>query len=209
MRCFPKLLLLLPGIVLLSCIEGLAQGPTYHIGRPATEDEVKALDIFIGPHGEGLPPGSGTVEQGQVIFIQRCAMCHGPNGEGGAKDAALEPAGYGGSDPYGDGPRLVGGIGTLGDKHPVRTIGSFWPSAPAIFEYIKRAMPPNQPSLKPDQVYAVLAFLLNRNGIIKEDAVLDAKTLPNVQMPNHDGFIPANPVYPEPGTKDRAEYRGP
>src|ERR1700730_4877892 len=123
MRCFPKLLLLLPGIVLLSCIEGLAQGPTYHIGRPATEDEVKALDIFIGPHGEGLPPGSGTVKQGQVIFIQGCAMCHGLNGEGGAKDAALEPAGYGGSDPYGDGPRLVGGIGTLADKHPVRTIG--------------------------------------------------------------------------------------
>jgi mono/diheme cytochrome c family protein len=202
MRCLTKLPHLLPGIILLYCFNSFAQGPKYHLGKPATPDEIKGLDIFIGPHGENLPPGSGTVKQGQQIFTQKCALCHGPNGEGGPKGVI--------SDPYQDGPRLVGGIGTLTDKKSVRTIGSFWSSAPAIWEFIKRGMPQNASgSLTPDQVYAVLAFLLNRNGIIKEDMVLDAKTLPTVQMPNRDGFIPAKPVYPEPGIpKDRSEYRG-
>jgi len=197
-----KLTLLVPAIVLLLCIEGLAQGPTYHIGTPATADELKALDIFIGPHGEGLPPGSGTVKQGQLIYMTKCFMCHGPNGEGGPN--GKEGNGTGGT------LRLVGGIGTLTDKKPVRTIGSYWSNAPAIWEFIKRAMPQyDSGSLTPDEVYAVLAFLFYKNGIVKEDVVLDAKTLPTVQMPNHDGFIPANPVYPEPGTpKDRYEYRG-
>src|ERR1035441_9288267 len=113
MRCLTKLPLLLPGIVLLSCIEGLAQGPTYHVGTPATADELKALNIFIGPHGEGLPPGSGTVKQGQLIFMTRCSMCHGPNGEGGPN--GMERNMTGGT------LRLVGGIGTLADKHPVTT----------------------------------------------------------------------------------------
>lgn len=202
MRCLTKLTLLLAGIVLPFCFDGLAQGPTYHLGKPATADDLKTLDIFIGPHGEGLPPGSGTVKQGQIIFMTRCAMCHGPNAEGGPKGAI--------QDPYQDGPRLVGGIGTLTDKKPVRTIGSYWSSAPAIWEFIKRAMPQNDSgSLKPEQVYAVLDFLLYKNGIVKEDMVLDAKTLPTVQMPNHNGFVPANPVYPEPGMpKDRSNYRG-
>jgi mono/diheme cytochrome c family protein len=184
--------LLLSGAILLASAAGFAQqGATYKVGRPATPDDIKALDLWVGPHGEGLPPGNGTAKQGQLVFTQKCAMCHGPNGEGGAPGSI--------SDPYGVGPRLVGGIGTLADKKPMKTVGSFWSSAPAIWDFINRAMPQNAPgSLKPDQVYAALAFILSRNGIIKEDDVLDAQSLPKVVMPNHDGFIPANPVWPEP-----------
>jgi mono/diheme cytochrome c family protein len=205
MRYFSKLPLL-AAVMLLACIEGSAQAPYEKVGKIATADDIKALDIWVGPHGEGLPPGSGTAKQGQVIFTARCAMCHGPNGEGGAPGSI--------SDPYGVGPRLVGGVAKTAvaktdDKQPVNmkskgnkeseSVGSFWSSAPAVWEFINRAMPQNNPgSLKPDQVYAVLAFILSRNSIIKEDDVLDAKSLAKVQMPNRDGFVPANPVYPMP-----------
>jgi S-disulfanyl-L-cysteine oxidoreductase SoxD len=185
MRCSPKLLLL-PGVILLACIEGLAQGPVYHMGRPPKAEEMRALDVCIGPEGQGLPAGSGNATQGAPIYMQKCAICHGLNGEGGV------------------GPKLVGGVGTLTDAQPVRTIGSFWPNAPSIWDFINRSMPQTQPgSLVPDEVYAVLAFLLTRNGIIKESDVLDATTLPKVKMPNHDGFVPAKPMYPEP-----AQYSG-
>lgn len=180
MRCSLKLSLF-TGIILVACTEGLAQGPTYHLGRTPKTEEIRTLDIAIGPEGQGLPPGNGSANQGAPIYMRKCAICHGLNGEGGS------------------GPRLVGGVGTLTDAHPIKTIGSFWPNTPAIWDFINRAMPLNQPgSLKTDEVYAVLAFLLNRSGIIKEGDVLDANTVSKLKMPNHDGFIPAIPVYPEP-----------
>lgn len=178
MRCFPKLLV--TGIAVLACASSWAQGPTHHLGRTPTAKEMAALDICIGPEGQGLPPGSGSAKEGAPIFTQKCAICHGLNGEGGV------------------GPRLVGGQGTLADISPVKTVGSFWPNAPAVWDFINRAMPQTQPgSLKPEEVYAVLAFILYRNGIIKEGDVLDPKTLPKIQMPNRNGFVPAVPVYPD------------
>jgi S-disulfanyl-L-cysteine oxidoreductase SoxD len=150
-----------------------AQLPTYGVGRPPIAEEVQAWDLTIRPDGQGLPPGSGTVALGQAVYAERCAACHGETGE----------------DPKYS--RLVGGHGTLATAQPIRTIGSFWPYAPTLWSYIRRAQPFDQPgSLTPDQVYAVSAYLLHRNGIIGEQDVMDATTLPLVQMPNRDGFVP-------------------
>jgi S-disulfanyl-L-cysteine oxidoreductase SoxD len=150
-----------------------AQLPTYGVGRPPTTEEVQAWELTIPPDGQGLPPGRGTAALGQAVYAERCASCHGERGE----------------DPKYS--RLVGGHGTLATAQPIRTIGSFWPYAPTLWSYIRRAQPFDQPgSLTPDQVYAVSAYLLHRNGIIGEQDVMDATTLPLVQMPNRDGFVP-------------------
>jgi S-disulfanyl-L-cysteine oxidoreductase SoxD len=150
-----------------------AQLPTYGVGRPPTSEEVRTWDLTIRPDGQGLPPGSGTVALGQAVYAERCAACHGETGE----------------DPKYS--RLVGGQGSLATDKPIRTIGSFWQYAPTLWSYIRRAQPYDQPgSLTPDQVYAVTAYLLHRNGIIGEQDVMDATTLPQVQMPNRDGFVP-------------------
>src|SRR5215470_9704741 len=149
---------------------------TPHLGRPATPAEVAGWDISIPPDGTGLPPGSGTPEQGAVIYAQQCQACHGEKGAG-------QP-----NDP------LVGGHGTLASPRPVRTIGSYWPYATTVFDYIRRAMPYPQPhSLTNDAVYAVTAYLLYLNGVIAEDDVINAQTLPLVKMPNRDNFILAYP----------------
>ena len=139
----------------------LAQGPAYNMGRAPTEAELKALDIAIGPEGKELPEGSGTPAQGARIFVaRRCEMCHGPNAKEG-------PA-----------PALVGG-GIAG-----------WSFATTIWDYIHRAMPLNQEGwLSPDEVYALTAFLLWKNNIIKEGDVLNAQTLPQVQMPNRKRYV--------------------
>jgi cytochrome c len=150
-----------------------AQLPTYGVGRPPTADEVQAWDLTIPPDGKGLPPGSGTAALGQAIYTERCASCHGETGE----------------DPKYS--RLVGGQGTLATDKPTKTIGSFWQYAPTLWSYIRRAQPFDEPgSLTPDQVYAVTAYLLHLNGIIGEQEVMDAKTLPLVKMPNRAGFVP-------------------
>src|SRR5688572_20752187 len=150
-----------------------AQFPTYGVGRPPTAEEVRAWDLTIRADGQGLPPGRGTAALGQAVYAARCAACHGETGE----------------DPKYS--RLVGGQGSLATAQPIRTIGSFWPYAPTLWSYIRRAQPFDQPgSLTPDQVYAVSAYLLHRNGIIGEQDVMDAQTLPQVQMPNRDGFVP-------------------
>jgi mono/diheme cytochrome c family protein len=150
-----------------------AQLPTYGVGRPPTAGEVGAWDLTIRPDGQGLPPGRGTATLGKPIYAERCAACHGETGE----------------DPKYS--RLVGGHGTLATDKPIRTIGSFWPYAPTLWSYIRRAQPYDKPgSLTPDQVYAVTAYLLHRNGIIGEQDVMDAQTLPQVKMPNRDGFVP-------------------
>jgi cytochrome c len=144
----------------------------FHIGRAATPAEIKGWDIDIGGDGSNLPPGSGSVERGRVVFSEQCATCHGVDGQGGVGD------------------RLVGGQGTLASAKPVRTVGSYWPYAPTLFDYIRRAMPQNAPqSLSDQDVYAVSAYILNLNGLVPADAVLDAKTLAAIKMPNRDRFV--------------------
>lgn len=168
----------------------LAQGPKYGVGRPATPAEIKALDISIAPDGKGLPPGSGTAAQGKDVFARRCQKCHGEAGIGG------------------DEPPLVGGKGTLASAKPLKTVGSYWPYATTLFDYINRAMPFKEPGLLThDQVYAVSAYLLFRNGIIGENDVMDAKSLPQVRMPNRDGFIPDGRPDVGPKSKKQAAAR--
>jgi cytochrome c len=143
------------------------------VGRPPTAEEVRAWELTVPPDGQGLPPGSGTAARGQAVFAARCAACHGETGE----DSNIS--------------RLVGGQGTLATDQPIQTIGSFWQYATTLWGYIRRAQPFDNPgSLPADQVYAVTAYLLHRNGIIGEQEVMDATTLPQVKMPNRDGFVP-------------------
>jgi len=145
----------------------------YEFGRTATPEEIKLWDIDVRPDGKGLPDGSGTVGHGKEVYAENCAACHGDNGQGGIKD------------------RLVGGQGTLASDNPIKTVGSFWPYATTLFDYIHRAMPYQAPgSLSVDDTYAVTAYLLNLNGILPDDAKLNQVSLPKVQMPNRDGFIP-------------------
>ena len=149
----------------------LAEGPG--LGRVATPDEIASWDVSIGPDGAGLPPGRGTPKQGETVFAEKCVACHCEKGAGKPND------------------QLVGGRGSLsGEQAPVKTVGSFWPYATTLFDYVRRAMPLNAPkSLSDDEVYAVSAYILQLNGIIGEADVMDAQTLPQVQMPNRDGFI--------------------
>jgi cytochrome c len=145
---------------------------TPNLGRPATPAEIAGWDISIPPDGTGLPPGSGTPDQGAVVYAQKCQSCHGEKGAGKPND------------------QLVGGQGTLASKSPVRTIGSYWPYATTVFDYVRRAMPYTQSqSLSNDEVYAVTAYLLHLNGIIGAQDVMNAQTLPQVKMPNRDNFM--------------------
>jgi len=143
-----------------------------NLGRPATAQEVAAWDISIPPSGAGLPAGRGTAKQGETVYVAQCQACHGAKGAGKPAD------------------QLVGGVGSLATAKAVRTVGSFWPYATTLFDYTRRAMPTTKPqSLTNDEVYAVTAYLLFLNGIIAEDAELNAQTLPQVKMPNRDGFV--------------------
>lgn len=154
----------------------------YGLGRPAADQDVRAWDIDVAPTGAGLPPGQGTAKQGAALFAAHCAACHGPTGQEGPMD------------------RLVGGVGTLTNQHPIKTIGSYWPYATTLYDYVHRAMPFSAPqSLSPDEVYSVVAWLLYQNGIIAEDTVLDAHSLPDISMPNRRGFLPdPRPDVPKP-----------
>jgi mono/diheme cytochrome c family protein len=148
-----------------------AQSP-YGIGRPATAEEIAGWNIDVGRDGSNLPEGRGSVSQGRDVFAQQCASCHGEKGEGDLGD------------------RLVGGQGTLGTAKPIRTVGSYWPYATTLFDYIRRAMPQNAPqSLSNDDVYAVSAYILSLNGLLAADAALDAKSLAAIKMPNRDRFV--------------------
>jgi hypothetical protein len=159
--------------VMASAVPVLAQTQGhYGIGRSATPTEIAGWNIDIGRDGSNLPPGSGTVDHGREVFDQQCSACHGSKGEGGVGD------------------RLVGGQGTIATPKPIKTVGSVWPSAPTLFDYIRRAMPQNAPqSLSNDEVYAVSAYILNMNGLLAADAVLDAKTLSAIKMPNRNMFV--------------------
>ncbi len=171
-------------VLLLTGAMAFAQsGP----GRPATEAEIKAMDLTILPNGAGLPQGQGDAKQGQAIFKDKCAVCHNDKGEGR-------------ENQY---PALVGGVGSLGSKSPVKTVGSYWPYATTLFDYIRRAMPYDQPrSLSTNEVYSVAAYVLFLNGIVKETDELNEKTLPQVKMPNRDGFVP-DPRPDVPGVKEK------
>jgi mono/diheme cytochrome c family protein len=162
----------LSAMLLAGAVALAAQSPKYGVGRPPTPEQIRDLEAAIAPDGTGLPEGSGTVAAGREVFAARCSKCHGEKGEGGV------------------GPVLVGGQGTLATAKPLKTVGSYWPYATTVWDYINRAMPFDQPGLlKPPEVYAVVAYILNLNGIVANDQVMDAKSLPKVKMPNRNGFV--------------------
>jgi S-disulfanyl-L-cysteine oxidoreductase SoxD len=191
MRCSFKLVL--PLIIVAVPVAVLAQSRSYpNLGTPLSQAEIQGFDRIVGPEGKELPPGRGTAKEGAAIFANRCQVCHGPNGEGGpVRSLTIGKPGH----PH---------QGTFKDSE---MSGPSYYAYPTIaWDYINRAMPASNPgSLKPDEVYALVAFLYYRNGIINENDVLDAKTLPKVVMPNRNGFIPAKPVYP-PDPKQPSWY---
>jgi cytochrome c len=158
------------------------QSANLELGQPATADEIRLWNIDVAPSGEGLPPGRGTVSQGAAVYAAKCAKCHGASGTEGPMD------------------RLVGGRQTLASGAPIKTVGSYWPYPTTLYDYIRRAMPFDAPqSLTPDEVYSLTAWLLHQNGIIAKDVVIDAVTLPAIQMPNRHGFVPdPRPDVPSP-----------
>jgi mono/diheme cytochrome c family protein len=163
----------LPVILLLTgCGEVAPATNTPRLGRPASPETVRRMDITVLASGEGLPPGAGTVAQGRATFAAKCIACHGPAGEGGAAD------------------QLTGGVGSLATHTPIRTVASYWPYAPTLFDYIRRAMPFTAPqSLTDDEVYGLVAYLLSIDGIVGADAGLDASALSRIKMPNRQGFV--------------------
>ena len=159
---------------MLIAAPAVASAQTPHFGQAVTPADIAAWDISIGPDGGGLPAGRGTAKQGEGVYTAKCQGCHGEKGAGRPNDA------------------LVGGMGTIAaDRPAVKTVGSYWPYATTLFDYIRRAMPwAATKSLTDDEVYAVSAYILHLNGILGADEVLDAQSLPKVKMPNRDGFIP-------------------
>jgi cytochrome c len=142
------------------------------LGAAVSAEDVAPWDISIPPSGAGLPKGSGTARVGLQVYDQKCVACHGAKGVGKPADV------------------LVGGVGSLASKTPLRTVGSYWPYATTLFDYVRRSMPMTNPlSLTDDEVYAVSAYVLFLNGIVGEDTVMNAQTLPQVKMPNRDGFV--------------------
>jgi cytochrome c len=155
----------------VSAISAASAGESPTLGQPVDADTLAAIDYTVLPNGEGLPDGSGTARQGAVVYQQNCLACHGEAGTGGLNDA------------------LVGGHGSLTTARPQKTIGSYWPYATTVFGYVRRAMPLQMPgTLTNDEIYAVTAYILFLNDIVEEDALINAKSLPKVEMPNRDGF---------------------
>ena len=151
-----------------------APRPDVAFGKPIAEADIAPWNVDIrAPDGLNLPPGRGTVAEGKTLYDAQCAACHGPDAKGGPV--------------YGT---MVGGVGSFTTSTRVLTPGSMYPYAPILFDYIRRAMPMDKPmTLAPNQVYALSAYLLNLNGLIPADAVMDPTSLPKVQMPNRNGFI--------------------
>ena len=142
------------------------------LGKAITEVSLAKFDLIAEPSGTGFPAGSGTAQQGRTIFENRCAVCHGSKGEGNS-DATV----------------LVGG-NMQSAATPLRTVGSYWPYASTVFDFIRRAMPANAPkSLTDEETYQVAAYVLYLNGLVAEDEIMNAQTLPQVRMPNAEGFI--------------------
>jgi len=152
-----------------------AKQHTYGYGHPVSEQQLASWDIDVGPDGIGLPPGHGNAEEGEPIYLQQCAACHGEFGEG-----------------LGRYPALIGTQASLTGDRTSKTVGGYWPYSTTLWDYINRAMPfGNAQSLSADQLYAITAYVLALNDIIDTDTEMNAQTLPAVRMPNRDGFITA------------------
>ena len=163
--------LIVATLFMTACTNSLNQSKSYGLGKSINESQIAAWNIDIAPNGDGLPPGGATAKQGEKVYQEKCAACHGNQGQGGVAN------------------RLVGGGGLNTDK-PIKTVGSYWPYATTLFDYTKRAMPHSQPqSLTNDEVYATTAYILYMNKIIGLNDQMNAQTLPLVKMPNRDGFI--------------------
>ena len=172
MSMFKKILaaLILASIAVSSFLASSQE--TVRLGTPVTEDQLENFDLVAPPDGSGFPTGSGTARQGKAVFDTKCAACHASNGEGTS------------------GNTIIVGGDMHSEQNPLRTVGSFWPYASTIFDYVRRAMPTDAPkSLSNTEVYQVTAYVLFLNGIIDEDMVLNSETLQSVEMPNVDGFI--------------------
>jgi S-disulfanyl-L-cysteine oxidoreductase SoxD len=149
------------------------------LGKPIAESDIKQWDIAVLPDGSNLPPGSGTPQKGAKVFAEKCSACHGEAGKGGVA-------------PYY--PSLVGGQPLTNGIDTVKTIANYYAYATTIFDYVRRAMPYNMPrSLTDDEVYALTAYILSLNELIGQNDTMDAKTLPQVKMPNRDNFIAPYP----------------
>lgn len=145
---------------------------TTRLGKPITAEEAAKWDLNVFPDGKGLPEGRGTAVEGKIIYDAKCASCHGEDGRGATAE------------------ELAGGTNALNSKTPDKTIGLYWPYATTLFDFTRRSMPMNAPgSLSNDELYAVTAYLLFANGIIGEREEVNGKTLPEVKMPNREGFI--------------------
>jgi cytochrome c len=155
--------------------EAAPPAPLFGFGRPATADDIRPIDIDVRPDGAGLPPGSGSALEGEPVFAQKCASCHGAAGEGGVAPKLVDPT------PFKPGATPA-------------TIGNYWPYATTVWDYINRAMPFDRPgSLTADEVYALTAYLLSANAIIAATDVMDPQSLPAVRMPNAAGFTSPDP----------------
>lgn len=170
MSKFPKLI---GATALIALTAGPALANKMGLGRPALPDEVAAWDLDVSPDGTGLPVGSGSVEDGEPLFSDNCASCHGEFAEG--------------VDNW---PKLAGGDGTLADEDPLKTVGSYWPFLSTTFDYVHRSMPfGNAQSLSADETYAIVAYILFSNYIVEDDFVLSNENFLDVEMPNAGGFI--------------------
>ena len=161
---------LIAALPLLLVLEAPAQ-ESPGLGEPVDAAYIARIDYTVLPDGDGLPDGSGTAAEGEQVYMRHCIACHGERGEGGVNDA------------------LAGGHGSLATDTPRKTVGSYWPYATTVFDYVRRAMPLQSPGvLSNDEVYAVTAYILHINGIVDENDTMNADSLPAVEMPNRDGF---------------------
>ena len=169
-------------ILTLGLVHAQGYPNTFQFGQPATEQDIAAIANAIPADGKGLPPGRGDSARGKQVYETACAACHGADLMGVANIPNM---------PTGASLRLIGGRGTLTSPKAVATVESYWPYATTLFDYIRRAMPFTAPgSLSADEIYAVCAYILSEAKIIDKATVLDAQTLPRVEMPNRNGFIP-------------------
>ena len=172
MSTFKRIVVIVAAALVVCASLQSAPGKAPAFGAAVSAEEIARFDISIPPSGAGLPKGGGNARQGLQVYEQKCMACHGAKGAGKPADV------------------LVGGAGSLASKAPLRTVGSYWPYATTLFDYVRRAMPITAPlSLTDDEAYAVSAYVLFLNGIVGEDAVMNAQTLPQVKMPNRDGFV--------------------